>query len=204
MGRVRLLDVSRGRFLVVADAPLDRYGEDAVRPGLSGLDWGPRAAGPRESVVESFIAAAAVLPMKLFTIFTSDDRALEHVQRDASRIDALLRRVANHHEWGVRVLLDRARAATPPAVKRGRPAVASGRGYLAQKKAQRDEAAELARHARDTVADLYDRLAKQSGLAKRPTVGELPVQGGPLVPHAAFLVPTTRPRRFHSLAGPQA
>ena len=204
MGRVRLLDVRGGRFLVVADAPLDRYGEDAINRGLSDLDWVARAAVAHESVVESFIAASAVLPMKLFTIFTSDDRALEHVQRDASRIDALLRRVANHHEWGVRVLLDRARAATPPAVKRGQPAVASGRGYLAQKKAQRDEAAELARHARDTIADLYDRLAKQSGLAKRRTASELPVQGGPLVLDAAFLVPTTRTRRFQSLAAREA
>ena len=204
MGRVRLLDVRGGRFLVVADAPLDRYGEDAINRGLSDLDWVARAAVAHESVVESFIAASAVLPMKLFTIFTSDDRALEHVQREASRIDALLRRVANHHEWGVRVVLDRARAAAPPAVKRGQPAVASGRGYLAQKKAQRDEAAELARHTRDTVADLYDRLAKQSGLAKRRTASELPVQGGPLVLDAAFLVPATRTRRFRSLAAREA
>ena len=30
MGSVRLLDVDRGMWLVVADAPLDRYGEDAI------------------------------------------------------------------------------------------------------------------------------------------------------------------------------
>jgi hypothetical protein len=202
MGRVRLLDVSRGRFLVVADAPLDRYGEDAINRGLSDLDWVARAAVAHESVVESFIAASAVLPMKLFTIFTSDDRALEHVRRDASRVDALLRRVANHHEWGVRVVLDRARAAVPGA-RRDRPIV-SGKGYLAQKKSQRDAAAELARHARDTVADLYDRLAKQSGLARRRTASELPVQGGPLVLDAAFLVPTRHTARFRSLAAREA
>src|SRR5713226_6292630 len=126
MGRVRLLDVSRGRFLVVADAPLDRYGEDAINRGLSDLDWVARAAVAHESVVESFIAASAVLPMKLFTIFTSDDRALDHVQRDASRVDALLRRVANHHEWGARVVLDRARAAAPAA--HNPPAAESGKG----------------------------------------------------------------------------
>jgi hypothetical protein len=204
MGRVRLLDVSRGRFLVVADAPLDRYGENAINRRLSDLDWVARAAVAHESVVESFIAASAVLPMKLFTIFTTDDRALEHVQGEAPRIETLLRRVANHHEWGVRVMLDRARAAAAPAVARGRSAIASGRGYLAEKKAQRDEAAELARHARDTVADLYDRLAKQADRAKRRTASELPVRGGPLVLDAAFLVPTTRTRRFRGLAAREA
>src|ERR1700692_1738594 len=71
MRRPRLLEVSRGRFLVVADAPLDRYGEDAINRGLSDLDWVARAAVAHEAVVESFIGARAVLPMKLFTIFTS-------------------------------------------------------------------------------------------------------------------------------------
>ena len=56
----------------------------------------------------------------------------------------------------------------------------------------------------DTVAGLYDRLAKQSGFAKRRTASELPVQGGPLVLDAAFLVPTTRTRRFRSLATREA
>jgi hypothetical protein len=202
MARVRLLDVSRGRFLAVADAPLDRYGEEAINRGLSDIDWVARAAVAHESVVESFIEASAVLPMKLFTIFTSDERALEHMRRDAPRVDGLLRRVANHHEWGVRVVLDRARAA--PAARKDRPAVASGKGYLAQKKIQRDAAAELARHARDTAADLFDRLSKQSGLARRRAASELPVQGGPLVLDAAFLVPTRRTVRFRSLAAREA
>src|SRR5213083_2095260 len=108
MGRVRLLDVRGGRFLVVADAPLDRYGEDAINRGLSDLNWVSRAAVAHEAVIEAFIAAPAVLPMKLFTIFASDDRAREHMRRDARRIDALIRRVANHQEWGLRVVLDRA------------------------------------------------------------------------------------------------
>src|SRR5712692_3332247 len=80
MGPVRLLDVDRGLYLAVADAPLDRYGETAV------------------------------LPMKLFTIFTSDERALTHVRGERQRILAVSNRVANQHEWGVRVILDRERA----------------------------------------------------------------------------------------------
>jgi hypothetical protein len=203
--RVRLLDVGRGRFLAVADAPLDRYGEEAINHGLSDLDWVARAAVAHEAVVESFIDASAVLPMKLFTIFTSDDRALEHMRRDAPRVDGLLRRVANHHEWGVRVMLDRMRAGAPAATMgKDRPAAASGKGYLARKKIQRDAAAELSRHARGTAADLFDRLSKQSGLARRRAASELPVQGGPLVLDAAFLVPTWRTVRFRSLAAREA
>ena len=114
MGPVRLLDVGRGLWMAVADAPLNQYGEDTINRKLSDLDWVSRAAVGHEAVVESFIEQRAVLPMKLFTIFTRDDRALEQVRGDRRRVDALVKRVANHDEWGVRVTLGHASPATPP------------------------------------------------------------------------------------------
>ena len=58
-GRVRLLDLDRGLYLVVADVPLARYGEAAIQRGLSDLDWVARAAVAHEAVIESFIDATA-------------------------------------------------------------------------------------------------------------------------------------------------
>jgi hypothetical protein len=210
-GRVRLLDVERGLFVAVADAPLDRYGEAAISRGLSDLDWVSRAAVAHEGVVESFIAAKAVLPMKLFTIFTSDARALAHVRAERPRIAALVKRVANQQEWGVRVVLDRTRAARVSATGRtgraraaGKASTSSGAAYLTRKKSQQDAAVELAEHARETVAALYDRLSARSRLAKRRAPGELPVQGGPLLLDAAFLVPRARAASFRALAAREA
>jgi len=206
MGRPRLLDIRAGRFLVVADAPLDKYGEAAINRRLADLDWVSRAAVSHEAVVEFFIGATAVLPMKLFTIFISDERALEHIRGEASRVDALVRRVAKHHEWGVRVVLDRSRATTararPPAATRRSAAL--GKSYLAQKKAQRDSATELARHARETVADVFDRLAARATLAKRRGASELPSEGGPLLLDAALLVPVKRAAGFRNFAAREA
>src|SRR5262245_44202443 len=68
-GPVRLLEVDRGVLLVVADAPLARFGEAAIERGLADLNWVSRAAVAHERVIESFVGADAVLPMKLFTIF---------------------------------------------------------------------------------------------------------------------------------------
>jgi hypothetical protein len=162
-------------------------------------------------VVESFIAEAAVLPMKLFTIFTSDERALAYVRGEAPRIRAAARRVANQHEWGVRVILDRARAArarTSTTTTAGGPASAgtapSGIAYLTRKKAQRDANTELAKHARDTVAALHDRLAARSSAAKRKAAGDLPMERGPLLLDAAFLVPRSRAKAFQSLVAREA
>jgi hypothetical protein len=200
MGPVRLLDVEDGLFAAVADAPLDRYGEAAINSGLSDLDWVSRAAVAHEAVVESFISETAVLPMKLFTIFTSDDRAVEHVRAERRRIATVVKRVANHQEWGVRIVLDRDRVVAAVPKKKAPAGRRSGVAYLTRKKAQRDAVVELAAHARDTVAALYDRLAARSRLAKRRLASELPVQGGPLLLDAAFLVPRARAASFQALA----
>jgi hypothetical protein len=199
-GKVRLLDVDAGLFLAVADLPLDRYSESAINDGLANLDWVSRVAVAHERVIEAFIGATAVLPMKLFTIFTSDDRALEHVRAQRPRIASLVTRVANQQEWGVRVVLDRALAAAALPKKKAPAKTGTGASYLTQKKAYRDASKELASRARETVADLFDRLAAKSGDARRRAASELPVQGGPLLLDAAFLVPRARATAFKSLA----
>jgi hypothetical protein len=144
--------------------------------------------------------------MKLFTIFMNDDRVLAHVRGDRQRIAAMVKRVANHQEWGVRVVLDRARVKpSRQRTKAARPrAAASGLAYLAEKKAQRDRAAELATSARQTVADLFDRLSARARDARRRTASELPMEGGPLLLDAAFLVPRARAAAFQTLTAREA
>jgi hypothetical protein len=211
LGPLRLLQVGdRGLWLVVADAPDKRYGETAINEGLRDLDWVSRAAVAHEAVVESFLGSSAVLPMKLFTIFTSDARALEYISSQRSTIDAALERVTGHDEWGVRIALDRAVATNPPAgsgssrnPKRGSAATA-GANYLQRKKAQRDATTELAVRARAVVADLYDRLAAVASAARRRAATEMPAQGGPLLLDAAFLVPRSRAKRFNAAVRSQA
>lgn len=205
MGRARLVDVDRGIWLVVADAPLDRYGADAINRGLASLDWVSRAAVAHEAVVEAFIGASAVVPMTLFTIFTSDARAVEHIARERARIDAVVKRVAHHLEWGVRVVLDRAKAGAP----RGRGSraaadAASGAAFLTRKKAQRDAVTHLAERAREVVSGLYDALATQARMAHRRSASELPAEGGPLLLDAAFLVPSARAAGFAKRAARHA
>jgi hypothetical protein len=198
-GPVRLLDLEQGLFIAVADLPLDKYNESAISSGLANLDWVSRVAVAHEAVVESFVAAKAVLPMKLFTIFKTDERAFEHVRSQRARIAGLVKRVANQQEWGIRVVLDRTLAAAAPK-KRAAAARSTGASYLAQKKAQRDASKELASRARDTVASVFDRLAARASDAKRRSASELPAQGGPLLLDAAFLVPRARAALFKTLA----
>jgi gas vesicle protein GvpL/GvpF len=201
-GPVRLLDVDRDLFLVVADAPLSRYGEAAIARGLNDLNWVSRAAVAHESVVESFMTARAVVPFKLFTIFANDSRAIAHVRGQLAQLRAIVRRVANQDEWSVRLVHDgdaaRGRGARRPVTVR------SGAAYLAHKKARRDEAAERAERARETAHGVFERIAARAKLARRRGAGELPVQGGSLLLDAAFLVPRARTAGFRAMAAREA
>jgi Gas vesicle synthesis protein GvpL/GvpF len=206
MSAPRVLTIDRGLFAIVSTAPARRYSASAINRGLSNIDWLSRAAVAHEAVVEHFVNAVAVLPMKLFTIFTSDERALDYLRRERSRLIATAKRVANQQEWGVRVLLDRDRAAPDSETRRsGGPAKAGGRrptsgiAYLAEKKARRDAATELTVRAHDTVAGLFDRLAARARDARRRTASELPAQGSLLL-DAAFLVPRGKAASFRALA----
>lgn len=198
MGAPRALSIGDGLFAIVSTAPPARYSETEINRRLSNIDWVSRAAVAHEAVVEHFSDAPAVLPMKLFTIFNNDDRALEHLRRERSRLAATARRVANHQEWGVRVLLDRERATTAARPRRARTA-SGGTAYLTEKKARRDAATELATRAHETAAGLFDRLAAKAGDARRRSTSDLPAQGSLLL-DAAFLVPRSRAASFRALA----
>ena len=122
-GPVRLLELtvppgrlrtrpSLKQWVAVADVPLARYGSERINARLTDIEWVSRAAVAHEAVVESFIGSRAVLPMKLFTIFTSDERAIAHLIARAGEINAVLKRVVAHDEWGVRVLVDGSASST--------------------------------------------------------------------------------------------
>ena len=100
--RPRTIDAGRGLWLVAADAPLSQYGEKPIEKGLQDLAWVSSVAVPHEAVVEHLSRAGTVVPMKLFTLFRSDARALEHVSRQRRRIDRLVARIEGREEWGLR------------------------------------------------------------------------------------------------------
>ncbi len=189
-------------WLAVADAPLAHYGAEAINRRLGDLDWVATAAVAHERVVESFRAAEGILPLKLFTIFETDRRALDDVRRRRSSIDGLFGRVIGHDEWGIRVMRDR-------LVRSARPAsnhveAGGGAGYLAAKKAQRDAEVGRSLSAERTMEALYDRLAGAASEAVRRSADDVPAKTSSLLLDAAFLVSRQRAKRFQTTVAREA
>jgi hypothetical protein len=192
----RLVPLDSGLWLVVADAPLPEYGGDAIESRLSDLSWVSDRALAHEAIVEHFAAAAPVLPMKLFTLFHADERAVAHLSAQREEIGKIFDRIAGRVEWGVRILFreDEARRRAAAASGDGeRPT--SGTNFLLRKKAEKESSRDLAADLRAEVDRAYEELASRSVEARRrqPEQGEI---GARLLLDAAFLVPAGEDEAF--------
>lgn len=188
----RTLALGGGLWLVAATAPLSEYGSAEIQDRLSDLSWVSGRALAHEAVVEHFAGSRAVLPLKLFTLFASDERAVADVRQNRERIDQALDQVAGCVEWGVRIRLDDARAREILAEEARRDAgrQASGTAFLLRKKMEQEASRDLAARLRAEMDGTFAELAEGAKDTVRREAATPPEAGGRLLLDAAFLVPT--------------
>jgi Gas vesicle synthesis protein GvpL/GvpF len=191
---LRAIEVGEQLWAVVQSVPEAGYSETALSGGLQNLDWvGPRAIA-HERVIESFLSARALLPMPLFTLFTSDDRAVQHVQSDGTRIRRLLKRVEGRVEWGLRLTFDEKAARAKVS---NRP-VTSGTEFLARKRDVLSINRTRLKEAKGTADRVYKSISRLATAAQRRTSLERAAPGSRLLLDAAFLVPAGKSGAFRS------
>jgi hypothetical protein len=194
-GPLRLLPAADGLWLVAAEVPASLYEAATIERGMRDLEWLVGRAAAHARVVEHFARRHTTLPMKLFTLFTGEERAVSHVRSSEARIRRVLERVEGCREWGVRVRLDPAlarRRATPRSPAAG--ARRSGTRFLLAKKQERDVARAVVREGRAAVEAAFEELAGLADATRRRSVAEL--DGTRVVLDAALLVPAGRLTRF--------
>jgi hypothetical protein len=200
-GPVRALPAGGGLWLIVSDVDANGYGEAAIASGLKRLDWVSARAMAHESVVERFLRVDAVLPMQLFTIFASDERALSHVAGDRRRIDRILKRVAGHVEWGLRLTWNEAavRAAVEDAHATAARAVrTAGSAYLARKRDLLAVSRTRLAEAKTAATSVHRGLETIARDAVRRRATEQAAPGSRLLLDAAYLVPARRAEAFRN------
>src|SRR5262249_11514255 len=197
-GRPRALDAGRDLWLVCAHAPLDRYDAQAIERGLSDLDWVSRCAMGHEAVIEAAIAAGTVVPMKLFTLFSSDQRALANLGKNRKRIDRALRRLRGCDEWGLRLRMDEKELIRAAAGPRLATAPKTGTAFLQRKKSLRDAEMGARKGARESANDVHETLARAARDARRRAPEDNALGGPRLVLDAAYLVERKHAARFRA------
>ncbi len=196
----RALSAGDGVWLIVSDAPLAHYEEAPIKKHLEDMKTVADFALGHEAVVEHFALADSLLPMKLFTLFRDDERALRYVEKERARIDGALARVGGKVEYGLRVSLDEKAmraAALKDSKKAGPPD--SGAAFLMRKKLLRDAASEAQDRARERAEEVFEALAALSADALKRPLGADP-EGSRLLLDGAFLVPRKKEKSFAALA----
>jgi hypothetical protein len=187
-------------WIVAAAVPLDVYGPNALEPRLRDLDWVAQAAVAHEAVVEHLSRArgATVIPMKLFTMFSSLERAIADVAARKPAIGRTMRRIAGAEEWGVRVF-------RRPVPRGGaRPAAAaSGAEFLRARKQARDAVSGARATAAVAAEHAFDRLRRLARDARARGSRSEPGTNPPIL-DAAFLVASASRARFQAEARKQA
>src|SRR6185295_8031312 len=134
------------------------YGSDALEASLRNVQWVGDIAVAHESVVEHFTRAtgSTVIPMKLFTMFSSEELAYDAMRPRVPEFQTIVRRIGGCEEWGVRITSRAATDAQPPVeTTRG----VSGTAFLAAKKAARDVVRQSASAAAEAAEDAYRTLS---------------------------------------------
>ena len=195
-----LHEVARGTWLVGSVVPLGVYGPSHLEPRLRDLDWIAQVALAHEAVNESFARAsgATVVPMKLFTLFSSHEKAIEDVRARQTAIDRAMRHVSGCEEWGIRVTR---RPPTEP--DRDRSRATTGAEFLRARKAARDTAANARTAAIGAADTAFERLKRLSKDATRRRRASEPGTNPPVL-EAAFLVRTKARAKFRTEARRQA
>lgn len=190
-----IVDVGRGLWAVAARVPLDRYGPGPLETSLRDINWVADIAIAHESVVEHFASKteSAVVPMKLFTMYSSHERAATDLEKRRGEIAAVMKVIRGCQEWGMRVTREAAPASRRPAAR-----ATSGTAFLVAKKRLRDDVRESAVRAAGAAEAAYAALVKHARASRRREAPENATTP-PLV-DAALLVPVTKRTRFRAAA----
>jgi hypothetical protein len=183
-GSLRLLPIDREIWAAVADAPLEHFAGDALQQEMQEVEGISRHAFAHASVIEFFFRRSPVIPLKLFTLFSSDERVMVHVRSRLATLKRMFASLGGREEWAVRIIAgEMAREAAR--------ALDSGRAYLTLKKRlhqQSSTASPKTVRAMDAALRSLGRVAVKSRKETFPAAAK----GRPYVAGASFLVDAKR------------
>jgi hypothetical protein len=206
--RPRPVKAAGSLWVIAAEVPLAIYGPSRLEPRLRDLEWVAEAAVRHERVVEHFarMRNTTVVPMKLFTMFSSIDKAIADIRARQTTLDRAIRHIAGCEEWGIRVTRSLTTQAMPKTAARrvnSRESGKDGTAFLVARKNARDAAKAVRVKAMTAADDAFERLQRFARDARRRERRSEPGSNPPLL-DAAFLVTAASRPRFKAEARRQA
>jgi hypothetical protein len=192
-----------GLALLVSRVPRAEFGEAALHRNLNELAWLERVARAHEAVLEHTLAHAAVVPLRLCTIFATADGARRMLAERGDALRESLAALDGCAEWSVKLLVDRERllAASEADEPAGADHPGAGAAYLLRRRAERTRREEADRIAAGLADDVHAVLQDWASAAVvRPAQNrELSGHEGDMILNGAYLVARARVTELHEL-----
>jgi hypothetical protein len=186
---------------VVSPVPLTEFGEEGLKRNLNDLEWLERMARAHEAVLDAALADGTIVPMRVCTIYTSEDQVSAMLEERRSLFAESLEWLDGRAEWGVKMLADVERIESR-ARERGGPveagASSEGGAYLAGKQQEREVREEADKLLDDLVRESHARLEEWAAGSEvlRPQSREVAAYVGTMVFNGAYLVDDERIENF--------
>lgn len=189
-GPPRAIPIAEHTSLIVSSVPSDTYNALSIEARLSDLDWVASAGAAHHAVVDALVShTAVVLPFRLLTIFSTEEKAVTTAREKLPAIRRAFARVRGSEEWVLHIgRPDPSRLPPADAAPRAR----SGTDFLATKALKRREDLSRAERIKSDAVASYEALQRVAEAAKTKPVDP----SGTLLLDAAFLV---RPSQLESL-----
>ncbi|MDP9846708.1 GvpL/GvpF family gas vesicle protein [Streptosporangium lutulentum] len=108
-----------GLVAYVSTVSLEEFGEEPLRRSLEDLDWVGAMARAHHRVVEAVAETVATAPVRLATVYRSEEQVRDLLERWHDDFVEVLSHVAGRREWGVKAYVDPATSASAPAGEGG-------------------------------------------------------------------------------------
>ncbi|MFJ2033365.1 GvpL/GvpF family gas vesicle protein [Streptosporangium sp. NPDC087985] len=192
-----------GLVAYVSTVPLEEFGEEPLRRSLEDLDWIGCTARAHHQVVEAVAETVPTAPVRLVTVYTSEEQVSDLLDRRHDDFVAVLSRVTGRREWGVKAYAEQDTAPSSTAGESGEApenaeADSPGTAYLKRRQASLRSREDAQRRALAQAEHVHAALAAVAvaSLRHRPQDPELSGRTEWMVLNGAYLVDDDRGDEF--------
>ncbi|MBC6457356.1 GvpL/GvpF family gas vesicle protein [Actinomadura sp. HBU206391] len=189
-----------GLTALVSTVDLAEFGEEALRRNLEDLRWLESTARAHHSVVDVMAALAVTLPLRLVTVYRSDQRVREVLRERGEEFTEALDRITGRTEWGVKAYADPEEFRTGGRTGDDAGQSSPGTAYLLRRRAQQNTE-EKAHQEAAACADQIDSELRGLAATSRshpPQDPQLSGHEGWMILNAAYLVDDARADDFRT------
>jgi hypothetical protein len=188
------LSAFHGVQAVISDVSSTEFSQGVMDANIANLDWVGARGMEHERVVAWFVDNAEILPVPLFTLYSSEQALREDAAPRARLASAHLARLHNQREWDLKVSYDPQRLASHAAtflddvhdIDAQIAAAADGRRFLLERKRADMLKNGLAGAARSTANMLLEDLGRMATAVVTMPLSR--TDGSTVVLNAALLV----------------